>query len=225
MLRKILLYEYRMNRTNLFINGGLYLFYFAGLSFFDMSATLYVSICGLMSTMLPVTCLTREDKFGAGSLIVSLPITRRTIWNHRYAAAWISAGIMMTLALAIGWLNPWARVDLSGALTLPGILLALGSLAAFLALLMPFLVRYGFKGLFFSLIGAQLVSVLLFLLTIMPGTRRYVGGGVDGIVHMARSMRAMSDDPAYLLSMGFIILGLILVTYVMSGWLYARREL
>ncbi len=135
------------------------------------SQNAFITIACLYSTILAVTLIGREDKFAAEAFVCSLPVTRRQVTRARYLTSWI---VTLTCSLLGFVLYSLFGVEDAGAIwqvSSLGRMLLIQSAA--LGLLLPFLIRFGWQGLIFGLVGMQVFGILMFLIvrSLAPGVR------------------------------------------------------
>ena len=107
--------------------------------------------------------LGREDKFKAGALVCSLPVTRDAIVASRYVGGWLVALTGVAVAVAAMW-----RLSLCGVRPLrpptPMLPVAVVTVVGLtIALMLPLPLRFGIVGVFALLIGTQLLGVVVLL--------------------------------------------------------------
>ena len=223
---KVMRMDLILNRTallsNLMIMGAFLVF----MSSWEEGAPpgTYAVFSGLMMAFVPVMVVTREDKFKAMALGCSLPLTRKTIVRSRYLLALGAAVLGIGLAMTLAVLAPTSRLTAS-ALLRPEILLRAFSVTVLLiSILLPFTLRFGAFGLILVLASFQVLGIVA--LTLVKYTRsssdqRLVGSIVEGI---GRLYQWAGPSGFYLMLLLFLTL-VLLASYVISLWIFRRREL
>ena len=177
---------------------------------------------------LPIMMVLREDKFRAGALACSLPVTRESIVVSRYVGAWIVAlaavavAVLAMLALSLFGVRPL----LPPTPMLPVTVVTAVGIA--LATMMPVAIRYGTLGVIGLLVGLHLFGVVVLLGGALFGV--FVPGalGIESTVRsVARSgarLRTAIGPVAFSVALLAAVLALNYASFRLSSWLYRRRE-
>jgi ABC-type transport system involved in multi-copper enzyme maturation permease subunit len=175
---------------------------------------------------LPVMTLIREDKFKAGALVCSLPVTRDAIVASRYLGGWLLAltgvavAIAAMLTLSLFGVNPLRPPTPM----LPATVVTVVGLA--IALMLPMAIRFGMVGVFAILIGTQLLGVVLLLAGAMFDARVMQGieAAVKAIVSGSARLRDALGPAAYSAVLVAAVAVLNYASFRLSSLLYRRRE-
>jgi ABC-type transport system involved in multi-copper enzyme maturation permease subunit len=175
---------------------------------------------------LPVMVLTREDKFKAGALVCSLPVTRDTIVASRYLGGWLVAltgvavAIAAMLALSLFGVHPLRPPTPM----LPATVVTVVGLA--IAVMLPMAIRFGMVGVFAILIGTQLLGVVVLLAGAMFDARVVQGieAAVKAIVSGSARLRDALGPAAYSAVLVAAVAVLNYASFRLSSLLYRRRE-
>jgi len=175
---------------------------------------------------LPVMTLIREDKFKAGALVCSLPVTRDAIVASRYLGGWLLAltgvavAIAAMLTLSLFGVNPLRPPTPM----LPATVVTVVGLA--LAVMLPMVIRFGMVGVFSLLIGAQLLGVVVLLAGAMFDARVVQGieAAVKAIVSGSARLRDALGPAAYSAVLVAAVAVLNYASFRLSSLLYRRRE-
>jgi ABC-type transport system involved in multi-copper enzyme maturation permease subunit len=180
---------------------------------------------GIVGSMIPLSLVGREDKFNSATLTCSLPVTRDMVVASRFVGGWLTAlgGALAILAacnltalaglgeLAGGW---------SGAL-----LAAFVTTGLLMAGLMPFTLRFGLAGLIGFLVATQLLGIVAFLAAALFGAHGALRAVIGGIAGALQVLRGAVGEIAYPLSLITVVVVLNVVSFLLSRWIYRRREL
>ena len=180
----------------------------------------------LACAFLPVMMLVREDKFKAGALVCSLPVTRDAIVASRYLGGWLLAltgvavAIAAMLTLSLFGVNPLRPPTPM----LPATVVTVVGLA--LAVMLPMVIRFGMVGVFSLLIGAQLLGVVVLLAGAMFDARVVQGieAAVKAIVSGSARLRDALGPAAYSAVLVAAVAVLNYASFRLSSLLYRRRE-
>ena len=183
----------------------------------------FAFFAGIMMAFVPVMVVTREDKFKAMALGCSLPVTRKTIVRSRYALAVGSCILGVFLALSVGSLSPTSQLGPAELFRPAVVFQALAVTTIVIALLLPFTLRFGAFGLILVLGASQVLGVLaltLVKLTESSADKRLIDTIVQGVADLYTRLGPVSF---YLLLMGFLA-ALVWISYVISVWVFRKRE-
>ena len=180
---------------------------------------------GIVGAMIPLSLVSREDKFKTATLTCSLPVTRDAVVGSRFVGGWVLSlgGALAILAACYG--VSWAGLahpvgGWGGAL-----LAAFVTVGLVLAGLMPFTLRFGFAGLIGFLVATQVLGIVAFLAAVFFGghgtLRRVVGGAIGAF----QGLREPFGDLLYPLFLVASIVALNAGSFSLSRWIYRRREL
>ncbi len=180
----------------------------------------------LACAFLPVMMLVREDKFKAGALVCSLPVTRDAIVASRYLGGWLVAltgvavAVAAMLALSLFGVNPLRPPTPM----LPATVVTVVGLA--IALMLPMAIRFGMVGVFALLIAAQLLGVVVLLAGAMFDARIVTGieAAVRAIVSGSARLRDALGPAAYSAVLVAAVAVLNYASFRLSSLLYRRRE-
>lgn len=175
---------------------------------------------------LPVMMLIREDKFKAGALVCSLPVTRDAIVASRYLGGWLLATAAVALAIAAMLTLSLFGIKplLPPTPMLPATVVTVVGLA--IAVMMPMAIRFGMVGVFSLLIGAQLLGVVVLMASAVFDVRLVQGieWAVRAIVRGSARLRDALGPAAY----SAVLVGAVAVvnyaSFRLSSLLYRRRE-
>jgi ABC-type transport system involved in multi-copper enzyme maturation permease subunit len=170
--------------------------------------------------------LVREDKFKAGALVCSLPVTRDAIVASRYLGGWlvsltgVAVAVAAMLALSLFGIHPLRPPTPM----LPATVVTVVGLA--IALMLPMAIRFGMVGVFAILIGTQLLGVVVLLAGAMFDARVVQGieAAVKAIVSGSARLRDALGPAAYSAVLVAAVAVLNYASFRLSSLLYRRRE-
>ena len=227
MLGNLIQLDLRLGRRVLALNVLLFTFWFAFFLWMggkDVSAGAYIVLTSVMSVFLPVTVIVREGKFNAAALTCSLPVTRREIVHARYGLAIALGSCLMVVAIAVGLLCPWSHLAATKLVAPRALLLALTMIVLEAALLLPFLLRFGWIGIIVLLIALQVLGVVALTLTRLLGHGTPLGLGIKALANALRSLYASLGDPLFVAVWTGVLVLVTVGSCALSTWLYDRRN-
>lgn len=178
----------------------------------------------IVGTMIPLSLLAREDKFHSARLTCSLPVTRDTVVASRFAGGWIlalSGGLAIVAAIygahQAGLGNPvgdWSQALLVGFVTI----------GLILAVLLPFTMRFGFAGLIGFLVFTQVLGIVAFLSVVLVGGHGALGAAIGGVAGALGALQGSLGRVGYDLFLVAAVVALNVVSFLVSRWIYRRRE-
>lgn len=175
---------------------------------------------------LPIILVGREDKFKAGALACSLPVTRGVIIRSRYVGGWIVA--LAAVAGSAAAMGALALVGIQPVLPptpmLPVIVLA--AIGITLALMMPLVLRFGITGMIGFLVAAQLLGVVVMLASVMFQMQavQVVESAIKNVVRAGRQLHETLGSAAFSAVLLSAVAALNVASYTLSAWLYRRRD-
>jgi hypothetical protein len=225
-MRKVMEKDLILNRNIILING---LIFAGSLTLFtimdpELPPRVYAGFSAFMVAFLPAVMVTREDKFQAMVLGCSLPVRRKTIVRARFllSLAMGLGGVLLAFLLAV--VLPFARFRPEDLFAWGPLLTAVSGILIVLALVLPFTLRYGMKGLLIFLIAAQVLGVVLLTFVQVTGSsadrvllERIIGG-------FGRLHTALGQGGFTILLLAFLLAALG-VSYLVSVRVFERREL
>jgi hypothetical protein len=178
----------------------------------------------LIATLLPISFLSREDKFRSTRLVCSLPLTRKQITRYRFLSSWLYASVLGLFAAMLMGISLALRSELSHLFT-PGVLLVgLTCISLALVVFLPVVIRFGLLGMIIPLVVLQVLGVVVMIVV-------SASSGTLSISSLIEPVRAALDaafvelgPPLYYLAWAVLLGILNLVSYKLSEWLFARQE-
>ncbi len=177
-----------------------------------------------IATMLPISFLSREDRFRSTRLVCSLPLTRKTISQYRYLSSWAYASGLGLFAAVLMGASLAVRSELTRLFT-PGVLLVgLTCISLVLAVFLPVVIRFGLLGTIIPLVILQVIGVVAMIVVSVSSRRLSVS-------HLILPVRAALDTayaelgPAfYYLTWVALLVIVNLFSCKLSEWLFARQD-
>jgi len=190
----------------------------------DASFDAWAAMVSIACAFLPVMAIAREDKFKAGALACSLPVTREAIVAARYVGGWLVAlggtAVAVAAMSAISVLGSTALSPATVALPVAVIV----TIGLVLAVLLPFTLRFGLAGVIGFLVLAQLAGIGLLLAAAMFGAGSGLGPLVGRAGGAIRSLREELGPALFSACLVAAVLALNLASCRLSTIVYQRRE-
>jgi hypothetical protein len=223
-MRELIWRDVVLNRNAILVNVLVFTTFLGYAAWDAASPGAYIFFAAIMFSVVPITIVTREDKFKAMGLCCSLPVTRRGIVRARYvlSVGFGVAGIL--LALSLGAAMPFSSLDVATLLGHHQLLIAITLVTLIVSLLLPFTLRFGFMGLLVLMVALQVLgSVLLIIAQITKSSAdKRVVAAVAGTV---RAVAARLGEPAFSLAVLGTLALVVTVSYVVAVHVFERREL
>ena len=179
---------------------------------------------GLVGALIPLSLVSREDKFKTAALTCSLPVTRDAIVAARFVGGWLLAlgGGLAVLAACwavtlVGLAHPvggWGGAFLATFVTI----------GLFLAGLFPFTMRFGFAGLIAFLVATQVLGIVAFLVAVFFAGHGTLGTVVGGIAEAVKSLPGPFGPLGFPVLLVVAIVAANVASFFISRWIYRRRE-
>jgi hypothetical protein len=190
----------------------------------DLPPGLYAGMASFMLAFLPVGMVIREDKFDAMILQCSLPVSRRKVVQARFILSEGMAIVGVLAAFLLGSVVPHSQFSLSELLAPAPILTGLTLVTMVLSLLLPFSLRFGAKGLFIFLIGAQVVGVILF--AVVVATQSSIDNRiVEAVIRFFVNVRGALGGPGFSTALLGVLVALLGLSYLVSLQVFENRDL
>lgn len=218
--------ELILNRNVILMNGVIFL---ALLTFFatmdsEMPVKLYAGWSSLMLSFLPATMVTREDKFKAMTLGCSLPVSRKTVVQARFALSGGLAFLGILAAFLLGGFFPTSTFQPGDLFAWGPVIIGLSGITIVLSILLPITLRFGMHGIFIFLVGSQVLGVVMLTLVNVMGSS-VDKRAVDRIVGFFVRAHATLGATTFNLCLVAFLLSLLSVSYLVSVRVFENREL
>ncbi len=226
-MSKLLRMEFIFNRKQILLTLAIFSAYFVYMSSRFESPRFFLIITSLMIGLaMPMGLVGREDKFKTAALVCSLPVRRSWIILAKYATSWIIIGVSFAYALFLAAVIPFAKVSVAEILNLKSLLIGLAFISLIFSFILPFTTRFGFVGIIIFLVSTQVFGIVMILLAQFLGPKRRLLKVVfDGLEKGARYVLNHPGTPGFLLVLVAAILIINAASFVITGWLYARKEM
>jgi hypothetical protein len=215
-----------LNRNVILINGVIFL---ALLTFFatmdsEMPVKLYAGWSSLMLSFLPALMVTREDKFKAMTLGCSLPVSRKTVVQARFALSGGLAFLGILAAFLLGGFFPTSTFQPGDLFAWGPVIIGLSGITIVLSILLPITLRFGMHGIFIFLVGSQVLGVVMLTLVNVMGSS-VDKRAVDRIVGFFVRAHATLGATTFNLCLLAFLLSLLSFSYLVSVRIFENREL
>jgi ABC-type transport system involved in multi-copper enzyme maturation permease subunit len=222
---KVIRKDLILNRNVTIINAVAFLACLVAMSSYgdDLPPKLFAGFGSIMLTFLPISVLAREDKFDALTLGCSLPVRRRTIVQARFLMGWVGGLLGVLVTFTVVGLLPFTLFSPGDLFAVGPLLTAFVMVSLVISMVMPFTMRFGFRGLLILLVALQALGVVLLTLTQMLGSSRD-RRLVDTIISGFQSLEATFGLGGARVILVAVVLALLTVAYLVSTWLFERRD-
>jgi hypothetical protein len=180
----------------------------------------------MIGLSMPFIILGREDRFKTAALMCSLPGRRATIVLGKYAATWGAIGLGLGYAVLFKAVFPFSKFSNGEILTARNFLVSLFLISLFVAVILPFTIRFGLTGIIILLVSGQLLGILTLILT------QALGGASNPMRFFFRTVKSglqtlltREATPVFPLKLVAAIVAVNAASLFISRALYARRDL
>ncbi len=195
---------------------------------FDLLRLWLVLTCIFASGMIVVP-FARDEKFRTAASSCTLPISRADLVRARYVGAWALVAGTLLVAFALAALVPGSSISPAAAFD-PGALLLAGTIVTvILVTLLPFVIRFGLRGMAILLIPFNLLLPIVFVVSKATGRQDDVEGrvlaGLGALAEWTVVLRESLSTPVFYPA---VLLSLVLLnwaSYRLALALFRRREL
>jgi hypothetical protein len=192
----------------------------------NMTYGTWSGMVSIPCAFLPVMMLMREDRFRAGALACSLPVTRKDIVASKYLGGWLVAltavaiAVLAMLALSLFGVRPL----LPPTPLMPVVVVTV--IGTILAVMMPLAVRFGVVGVIGPLVALQLLGVVALLVSALFGVPAALGieSAVRWVARSLQRLRGELGPLAFSIVLVASVLAVNVASFRLSSWLYRRRE-
>jgi len=213
-----------LSKRFLLIFGLLYLGYMGYLGSRVGHPREIIVITTLMCGLLPLIQYTREDKFKAGVLNCSLPVTRREIVLSRYILSWVLTLVLYVLVMGVIALLPGRKFATSAMFSLNTVLFALAFMTLYLGLLLPLILRFGLAGMFAFLIVLQVFGIATLLLDRYKVAHLRLSSLAVVVKKGLLDLHASLGTPVYDSLLVVLMVLLTLASFSFAMFLYKRKD-
>lgn len=207
MLPRLLLRDALLHGRMLLISYGIFAAFQLYLVLRVDSSRAWLVFASIYASFLAITVFAREDKFQSTAWTLTLPVTRRDVVRARFLEAWILVVAALVAATILAVVIPRSQVELSVLIQPESLLMAATVITAVVALMLPFLIRFGLLGMMIFLVGAQVLGAGLLVAAVALRGR---GGGLRlGFSAIADAVRAahgaLPHSAFYALALAFLV--------------------
>lgn len=164
----------------------------------------------------------RDDRYRTAGFDLALPVTRRQVVFSRYLLSLLVLPLWLGLTAVTRWACRWP-VFPSETLAPVNLVLALAAFVAGMGFVFPLVVRMGFQGLIYGLVGLLVLALLVVAsIRLFPAIRPVLQalGHVGPLLH---ALHVRLGDPWYLLLAVAALLFLYGLSFVVAEALYERK--
>jgi len=226
MLRRLLVRDWLLHGRMLLISYGLFAAFQVYFILRTNSTRHWLVFASVYATFLAISVFAREDRFQSTAWTCTLPVSRREVVRARFVGAWILVTTALVGSMLMAAVIPGSIISVTEALQPATLLLAATATSLVIALVLPFLIRFGLLGLLIFLVAAQVLGSAALVLAIALD-----GGGGAGksmfsfVTDAVRATQgALTPAPFYLL-VAALLMAVNWVGYRFAVRLFTRREL
>jgi hypothetical protein len=176
---------------------------------------------------LPIMICGRDDRYRTNAFQCALPVSRRQIVLARYLLCPVLFPAWMLCLVLLLWAFSGFRLP-AELLRPDAYVTALAVQALAVAVIAPLMLRFGYKGFLFGLIGLQVLG----LLVLVVGSRVGLAGGIrafessiGGIGPGVRDLHARMGDAAFFPAAFAAVAAALGLSCLVSCVLYQRRDM
>ena len=192
---------------------------------FDVPPGVTLTISAIYLSFLPVSFLAKQSKFKADATMCVLPVTRNMLVLGKYVFTMILFLIGLALFVLIFLVLPGSKFSLADgidAYKLVNVAFAVGVVSS---VLIPLIIRFGYMGVLGFILGANILTVVIFLLTYLKLINNALSFIIEGVPSAFNSFRDTLGTPGYHLLMLCATALIWCGSLKLSQALYTRKEL
>jgi ABC-type transport system involved in multi-copper enzyme maturation permease subunit len=177
-----------------------------------------------VGSLMATTIAAREDKLRTSATLASLPVSRGTLVEARYVAAYVIGAATYLAVVVMAAALPWSVQRAAELVELRTLLLTLTLASTAIAVLMPVVIRFGLLGVMVFLGAFQVLGVAVMVAFEFFGLRAAVGvfSVIErGILALHRGL----DQPVVIVETMAAVALAIWLSLRLSVFLAGRREL
>ena len=224
----------KLMRKDLLLSWGLLIAIFGGIAANALiwaieggRAGFILAFGSAIAGFLPIMICGRDDRFRTNAFACALPVSRREIVLARYLLCPVLFPAWTLCLVILLWTFSGFRLP-AELLRPDAYVTALAVQALAVAVFVPLMLRFGFKGFLYGLIGLQVLGMLV----LVVGSRVGLAGGIsafEGAIGRigpgVRDLRARVGDAAFFPAAFAAIAAMLGLSYLVSNLLYQRRDL
>jgi hypothetical protein len=225
MLLKLLRRDVLLHGRMLLISYAIFLAFEAYFALRVSSARFWLTTAAIYAAFRSITVFAREDKFGSSAWTCTLPVRRAEVVRARFVIAWLLVAAALATGAAMAALLPGTRVVLPEIVLPATLLCAATAVTLIVALMLPFLIRFGLLGIMIFLVGAQMLGAGVLALAMVLGRRgRHVSVGFSSIAHAVRSAYEAFPPTISIVLAVALLFAINWAGYRLSVFLFRRRD-
>lgn len=181
----------------------------------------------VIAAFLPVMISGRDDRYRTNAFACALPVSRRQIVMARYLLCPVLFPAWMLCLVLLLWTFSGFRLP-AELLRPDAYITALGVQALAVALFAPLMIRFGYKGFVYGLIGLQVLGLLVLVVGSrigLAGGIRAFEGAIGSIGPGVRELRDRMGDTAFFPAAFAAVAAALGFSFLASCMLYQRRDL
>jgi ABC-type transport system involved in multi-copper enzyme maturation permease subunit len=220
-MREFILKDFYLHRRYILYLGILYPFYIGLMSTRIDSPRVFALLSAFMYVIVALILYTREDKYKAVGLSLSLPATRRGVILGRFVMSWLLMGGLWILGTGISLLWPGSGARTENLAGVGAILLVLSYMTVFLCVFQPLTVQFGVTGLMVFLVAMQILGIVAMLLRARIQTLKALIGSVG------RGVAATQEALGWAGAAAAVLIVLLIINYAsfeLSTFLFKRKD-
>ena len=225
MITQLLRLEYVFNKKMLVFSG---IMIFALSAIYPMlipKVSISFAIGAVYLGLLPVSLIAKASKFQVEGTICCLPVTRKEIVISKYLFIGATAAVCYIVFLAILIIAPFPGYSAGDVVRLDPIVNSLLAIILVGSFILPLVLRYGYNGVMYFILGLNLLTVLAFMFTAIGGATDILDFVFREIPRGFRSVRATLGAGGYFLTATAVGTAAIFASLAVSARLYARKEM
>lgn len=173
--------------------------------------------------LLPTLFAGRDDRFRTGRFDLALPVRRRQVLLSRYLLAILLHPVWLLVITAVCWAWQWPRFP-SRLFAPESLALASAALACGMGPWYPLVLRAGFMGMLYGLVGLQVIGVFVTALGLRWSPLRPVFDFIRQIGPGLRALHARIGDPGYFAAIVATLAAVYVLSFFVSAALYRRKD-
>jgi hypothetical protein len=180
-------------------------------------------IASWAGSLVPSLFAGRDDRFRTFSFDLGLPVTRGRVVLARYLLALLLVPVWIALVAAARWACGWSRFPVEFVHP-ESLVLGLAASVAGMGLVFPLVVRVGFMGLLYGLVGLQVLGLVTVVAVRQVPAASAALSQAGRIVPALAGLRARLGDPVFLAAAAGALLALNALSFAAARALYRRRD-
>lgn len=181
-------------------------------------------VAAFAGTLVATTVVAREDKFHATALLYSLPVRRREVVLSRYVVALLTGIVSFLIATTMAVVLPWSPHDLARIFDLRSVLFMLVLVGATIAVMMPFVLRFGLIGVMIFMLVFQVAGMVAFVLTAAFGRSNSLRPVIKAVEQTLTGLYHRLDTPLVAATAACVVAATIWMSYRLSVVMAERRD-